>query len=63
VTVTNAPAAVTSPEHLGKAGLNSYNEPRLNRKWRHTGTHTNFGTFTFSNEGNQKTESGAALPK
>jgi hypothetical protein len=50
VTLTNAPAAVISPEHLGKAELNSYNEPRLKKQWRHTGTHANFGAFTYSNE-------------
>jgi hypothetical protein len=58
VTLTNAPAAVITPEHLGKAELNSYNEPRLSKKWRHTGTHANFGTFTYSNEGGEKADRG-----
>lgn len=63
VTLTNAPAAVISPEHLGKAELNSYNEPRLKKNWRHTGTHANFGTFTFSNEGGAKPEGSGAPQK
>src|SRR5262249_26591611 len=54
VTLTNAPAAVITPEHLGKAELNGNGEARRNKKGRHTGTHANFGTFTYSNEGGEK---------
>jgi hypothetical protein len=63
VTLANAPASVISPEHLGKAELNSYNEPRLSKQWRHTGTHANFGTFTYSNEGGEKADRSATSPK
>ncbi|MES4793375.1 MAG: hypothetical protein C4321_10740 [Chloroflexota bacterium] len=57
--ISNAPMLIVDPAYQARASLNSYNEPRLRRHWRHTGTNAYFGKFTYSNEGEGSVEKSA----